>query len=74
MHSSSFYFVYEYATTNINRELTVDKNANDYQAIHNGQYDESFWEKKQVLSQTPVEKEIIKQFRKYNEFKKVFLK
>lgn len=74
VHTSSFYFVYETSTVDSQPNWNDYAQSNDYSAINNSKYDETFWEKTNVLSQTPIEKEIIKQFKKSNLFKQVFQK
>jgi hypothetical protein len=71
IHTSSFYFVYEKNDYITNQDLASSE-PNDYAAISNSTYDETFWEKKNVLSHTPIEKEIIKQFKKSKLFNQIF--
>lgn len=74
IHTSSFYFVYEVNPPDSNIDLPNNNQLNDYSAINNSVYDESFWEKLHVLAQTPIEKEVFKQFKRSKLFTRIFQK
>ncbi|WP_333821213.1 carboxypeptidase-like regulatory domain-containing protein, partial [Ohtaekwangia sp.] len=75
IQTSSFYFTYEMDTMPSGSAVShTEPAANDYAAINQTAYDDTFWENTKVLSQTPIEKEIIKQFRKSKLFRKIFQK
>lgn len=72
IHTSSFFFLYD-TKEDEQTAIGFDKySQNDYEAIRRSEYDPAFWENLQVLSQTPIEKEIIRQFKKSNSFSKIF--
>ena len=71
IHTSSFYFVYDARPIGESLEIK-GRNEDDYQAIRGAVREDSYWETNSVLTRTPIEKEIIKQFRKSKSFKRLF--
>lgn len=72
-HAHSFFFVHDIIKTEEKTILPTVSNS-DFIDINNASYDESFWEKNNVLLQTPIEKDIIKQFKKTKSFGRIFQK
>jgi len=45
---------------------------NDFKSINETPYDETFWEANEIIKRTPVERELLRQFKSINGFTKTF--
>lgn len=72
--SQSVFTIISYENDTINFEDSAPED--DFEAIRESQsrYDESFWESNEIIKRTPIEKELLRQFKSNKAFNRIFQK
>jgi len=70
IHVHSFFFNYD--VINTTKEISSATGKDDFAEINSTSYDEAFWDKNNVLKETPLEKAISRQFKKTKSFGRMF--